>query len=125
MIEEKTISETVKRIFEEIEFTAEPAGLYDPLRYMISIGGKRIRPKLCLTAYSLFKEELCPEVLEPAADEELTPRMRLARATGAGHVGLHLRDEIDDVARTKKKREITILHRTERMLPRLLVTPRK
>lgn len=71
MIEEKTISETVKRIFEEIEFTAEPAGLYDPLRYMISIGGKRIRPKLCLTAYSLFKEELCPEVLEPAAGLEV------------------------------------------------------
>ena len=38
-----------------IKFPAEPAGLYDPLRYMIGIGGKRIRPSLCLAAYGLFK----------------------------------------------------------------------
>ncbi len=50
----------------DFTFTAEPAGLYDPLRYMISIGGKRIRPRLCLLAWSLFRGEPTSEVLEAA-----------------------------------------------------------
>jgi len=36
----------------------EPANLYDPLRYILSIGGKRIRPKLVLAAYNLYKEDV-------------------------------------------------------------------
>ena len=54
-----------------IKFPAEPAGLYDPLRYMMSIGGKRIRPNLCLTVYGLYGKEPGPEILEPAAGIEL------------------------------------------------------
>jgi len=71
MIEELQIESAVKSIFDSIAFTAEPAGLYDPLRYMISIGGKRIRPRLCLTAYSLFKDSLSDEILDPAAALEV------------------------------------------------------
>lgn len=71
MIAEKTLTAAVERLFDEIEFQAEPAGLYDPLRYMISIGGKRIRPTLCLLSWSLFRDELCPEILEPAAALEV------------------------------------------------------
>ena len=66
MISEAYIDRTVKEIFEEIEFPAAPAGLYDPLRYMISIGGKRIRPKLCILTYSIFKDDLYNEIIEPA-----------------------------------------------------------
>ena len=66
MISEAYINRTVKEIFEEIDFPAAPAGLYDPLRYMISIGGKRIRPKLCILAYSVFKDDLYNEIVEPA-----------------------------------------------------------
>ena len=50
----------------DFTFTAKPAGLYDPLRYMISIGGKRIRPRLCLLAWSLFRGEPTAEVLDAA-----------------------------------------------------------
>lgn len=71
MITEAQIESAILSLFRDIEFTAEPAGLYDPLRYMISIGGKRIRPRLCLIAYSLFKEELSSEVLEPAVALEV------------------------------------------------------
>lgn len=71
MITEAQIESTIRSLFENIEFTAEPAGLYDPLRYMIGIGGKRIRPRLCLLAYSLFKEELSSEVFEPAVALEV------------------------------------------------------
>ena len=68
---EQQINAIVASMFEGIEFTAEPAGLYDPLRYMIAIGGKRIRPKLCLTAYSLFSDTPGEEILAPAAGLEV------------------------------------------------------
>ena len=71
MLNQETIDAAVKNLFRGIKFTEEPSGLYDPLRYMISIGGKRIRPTLCLIAYSLYKDELTPEILEPAAGIEV------------------------------------------------------
>ncbi len=71
MIRQETIDEAVKALFDGIGFTDEPAGLYDPLRYMIAIGGKRLRPKLCLTTYSLYKDSFAPEILEPAAGLEV------------------------------------------------------
>ncbi len=71
MIQEKHIEATLKAMFEDLKFTQEPSGLYDPLRYMIEIGGKRIRPRLCLTAYSLFKDSFSEEILSPAAAIEV------------------------------------------------------
>ena len=71
MITESHIDGTIDRLFKEIQFAGEPAGLYDPLRYMIGIGGKRIRPRLCLTAYSIFKDRITPKLLEVASALEV------------------------------------------------------
>jgi geranylgeranyl diphosphate synthase type II len=71
MIQETHIESALKELFENLKFTPEPAGLYDPLRYMIEIGGKRIRPRLCLTTYSLFKDSFCEEILAPASALEV------------------------------------------------------
>ena len=71
MIEENLIEGTIKDLFDGLKFTDEPKGLYDPLRYMMAIGGKRIRPRLCLTAYSLFKSEINEEILAPTAALEV------------------------------------------------------
>ena len=71
MIQEQHIEDTLSRVFGNLKFTDEPAGLYDPLRYMMEIGGKRIRPRLCLTAYALFKDEFSDEILSPAAALEV------------------------------------------------------
>ena len=71
MISRAHIDETIKKIFKEIKFTAEPAGLYDPLRYMIEIGGKRLRPTICLITYSLFKDEFDDSILIPATGLEV------------------------------------------------------
>ena len=71
MIQENTIDKALKDLFGQIEFQAEPAGLYDPLRYMIAIGGKRLRPKLCLLAYGVFTETITPAALEAAAALEI------------------------------------------------------
>ena len=71
MIQEKHIEDAIRDLFGNLKFTAEPSGLYDPLRYMMEIGGKRIRPRLCLIAYSLFKNTLSEEILSPAAAMEV------------------------------------------------------
>ena len=68
---ETQINDLVKQLFDGIEFTREPAGLYDPLRYMIAIGGKRIRPRLCLTAYSFFSDTFDEGILAPASALEV------------------------------------------------------
>ncbi|MBO8455024.1 MAG: polyprenyl synthetase family protein [Bacteroidetes bacterium] len=71
MINETQIEDSLKELFGSIGFASEPQGLYDPLRYMIDIGGKRIRPRLCLLAYSLFKDSFSEEILQPAAAIEV------------------------------------------------------
>ena len=71
MITEVNIESAIKELFGGLRFTAEPAGLYDPLRYMIEIGGKRIRPRLCLIAYALYGNTLSEEILFPAAAIEV------------------------------------------------------
>jgi len=68
---ENQINELVKQLFDNIEFTNEPVRLYDPLRYMIAIGGKRIRPRLCLTTYSFFSDTFDEGILAPASALEV------------------------------------------------------
>lgn len=48
----------------------EPAELYEPIRYMMSLGGKRMRPLLSLLGYSLWKEQP-EEVVKPALAVEV------------------------------------------------------
>ena len=71
MIEDRILDEAVKDLFDGIAFQQEPEGLYDPLRYMIAIGGKRIRPRLCLTTYGIYANALEPFILQPAAGLEV------------------------------------------------------
>ncbi len=71
MITESHIDQALESLFKGLTFSGDPATLYDPLRYMIAIGGKRLRPKLCLTAYGLYKDELGEEILDPAAALEV------------------------------------------------------
>lgn len=43
-----------QRITDPNLFPKEPANLYDPCRYLLGLGGKRIRPGVCLMAAELF-----------------------------------------------------------------------
>lgn len=38
-------------------FGAEPKSLYDPIRYIMALGGKRLRPMLTLLSYSLYRQD--------------------------------------------------------------------
>jgi geranylgeranyl diphosphate synthase, type II len=39
------------------KFGKQPKSLYDPLHYIMGLGGKRLRPMLTLLSYSLFKDD--------------------------------------------------------------------
>ena len=39
------------------KFGKAPASLYEPIRYLMGLGGKRLRPVLALLSYSLFKDD--------------------------------------------------------------------
>jgi geranylgeranyl diphosphate synthase type II len=45
-----------QRIIAPDLFQQQPANLYDPCRYLLSLGGKRVRPAACLMANELFTE---------------------------------------------------------------------
>ncbi|MBQ9184742.1 MAG: polyprenyl synthetase family protein [Bacteroidales bacterium] len=71
MVNEFQISDMLTKLFGNISFSDTPAGLYDPLRYMIALGGKQIRPRLCLTTYALYKDKFGDDILQPAAALEV------------------------------------------------------
>lgn len=66
MARDNQIDERIRQIFQDIEFEKQPAGLYEPLKYMIEIGGKRIRPRLVLLVYSIFKDRISEEAVSAA-----------------------------------------------------------
>lgn len=54
------VKKYLKLIEKEIrkqKFGSNPQSLYEPIRYIMGIGGKRLRPLLTLLAYSLYKKE--------------------------------------------------------------------
>jgi geranylgeranyl diphosphate synthase type II len=52
----ETLVTILKEKFDERQFPATPATLYEPNEYFLSLGGKRIRPVLCLMANELLGE---------------------------------------------------------------------
>lgn len=47
----------VNHFLENLPYNRQPITLYDPIRYVLSMGGKRIRPVLMLLAYQLYKDD--------------------------------------------------------------------
>lgn len=50
------ILEMVNHFLATLPYDRKPSSLYEPIRYVLSMGGKRIRPTLMLMAYNLYKE---------------------------------------------------------------------
>lgn len=50
--------EKINSYISENQFSRDPKGLYAPIEYVLSLGGKRLRPVLMLMAYNLYKEEV-------------------------------------------------------------------
>lgn len=65
MLTANNILELVNSYIDNMPYTRKPQTLYDPIKYVLSSGGKRIRPSLMLMAYNLFKDN--PETILPQA----------------------------------------------------------
>lgn len=63
MFEKHPYSLLVGQYLQERSFPQSPAYLYDPIRYILSLAGKRIRPMLVLMGARLFGKENLQEVL--------------------------------------------------------------
>jgi geranylgeranyl diphosphate synthase, type II len=66
-------------------FNQEPQELYEPVNYILSLGGKRLRPLLALMGYELF-------------DEEVSKALPIAAAVEIFHNFTLLHDDIMDAA---------------------------
>ena len=47
----------VNAFIDNMAYDRKPFSLYEPVKYVLSIGGKRIRPVLMLLAYNLFRDD--------------------------------------------------------------------
>jgi len=48
----------IQNRIDNLEFSTPPEGLFEPMKYILSIGGKRLRPILVLMAANLYKNDL-------------------------------------------------------------------
>ncbi|MBR4925392.1 MAG: polyprenyl synthetase family protein [Prevotella sp.] len=49
----------------QLPYEREPQSLYEPIKYVLSMGGKRVRPVLMMLAYNMYKDD--PESILPSA----------------------------------------------------------
>lgn len=64
-----SLSKRIDDFIKEIEFNETPETLYRPISYILSLGGKRIRPLLTLLAANLFSEHVDAAVKPAVAIE--------------------------------------------------------
>ena len=60
-MKQESSEELLRRIhsyIEKLPYMHEPEGLYEPVEYVLGLGGKRIRPVLMLLAYNLYREDV-------------------------------------------------------------------
>ncbi|WP_333866091.1 polyprenyl synthetase family protein [Sphingobacterium sp.] len=60
------LQQLVIEAIETSQFPETPSNLYDPIRYILTLGGKRVRPVLTLMAAELFGKQEMDEII-PAA----------------------------------------------------------
>lgn len=61
----KTYHQWIEQEIKKNPFGKQPASLYEPIRYIMALGGKRLRPILALLSYSLYKDD--PKSIVPYA----------------------------------------------------------
>lgn len=64
------LQEKFDDFFHQKHFPEQPATLYEPLNYFLKLGGKRVRPVMCLMGNELF-EEINPDAYPMAVAVEL------------------------------------------------------
>lgn len=57
-IEIQSLSARINERLATINYGHAPESLYEPIRYIMSLGGKRLRPILVLLSYQLFRDDI-------------------------------------------------------------------
>lgn len=52
----EVLANEVNLFLKQLPYERKPYSLYEPIRYVLDIGGKRMRPTLMLMAYNLYKD---------------------------------------------------------------------
>jgi len=65
------IGSMVEKSIFSLELKGEPEELYDPIEYLISVGGKRVRPKLAIVTFNLFSDNIERSIIYPAMALEI------------------------------------------------------
>ncbi len=52
------LQEIIEKEIDGLEFSSPPEGLFEPMKYILDIGGKRLRPILVLLGANLYKDDL-------------------------------------------------------------------
>ena len=65
MYKAEELMKMVNEAIDGLVYDRKPASLYEPIKYVLSLGGKRVRPVLMLMGYNLFKDD--PERIMPQA----------------------------------------------------------
>ena len=48
----------IQNYIDSLPYDRKPESLYEPVKYVLSLGGKRIRPMLMLMSYALYKDDV-------------------------------------------------------------------
>ena len=70
MIPFNEIIQIINAELNKLDWDKKPEGLYRPIAYVLSLGGKRIRPSLVLMACNLFSDEV-ESAIAPALGIEI------------------------------------------------------
>ena len=57
MYKSEELLKKVNEALDGLTYDRKPSSLYEPIKYVLAIGGKRVRPVLMLLAYNLFKDD--------------------------------------------------------------------
>jgi geranylgeranyl diphosphate synthase, type II len=70
MLTYREIFDLIEEKIKQIEFNSEPVQLYDPIQYVLSLGGKRLRPCLAVMSNNLFTDVI-DDIIYPAIAIEI------------------------------------------------------
>lgn len=70
MIPYSELNSIVANTFSNLNFNREPKNLYEPIKYILGIGGKRIRPILTLAGCNVFSDDI-KSAINPAIAIEI------------------------------------------------------
>ena len=64
------IQDSFESYLQGLDYARKPDALYEPIKYVLSLGGKRIRPTLLIAAYNMYSDDI-ERVFRVAAGMEI------------------------------------------------------